>query len=287
MGVLQEVLGAAGMGHNNPRQKIQYHLAVRSQFPVPGRGQATAQGGGQSRSPLEKNPVQPASLRRHHLYATPVSRRSLMLAGRGKQALQEGQAWQSKEEMEAAIENATQQTAQDLHMLLDQAQGPSPSAGPLATPLGKENMAAPAGSGDTKKRAAAGAAPLSMLALQGTEGGAQMTPAPEAARFAAGGAGDLDSLETRIWAHVKHVCSPSHKGRISTLVKANGGGRPPTSTPLPPAGTKRNPFDDSSNATARRLAQAGWGVASSSSSRASSESGRNLASARSASSVGH
>lgn len=69
--------------------------------------------------------------------------------------------------MEAAIENATQQTAQDLHMLLDQAQGPSPSAGPLATPLGKENMAAPAGSGDTKKRAAAGAAPLSMLALQG------------------------------------------------------------------------------------------------------------------------
>ena len=30
------------------------------------------------------------------MYATPVSRRSLLLAGRGKQALQEGQAWQSK-----------------------------------------------------------------------------------------------------------------------------------------------------------------------------------------------
>lgn len=114
------------MGHNNPRQKIQYHLrlkqeleemrhecmlllrerfhleqcvrylAVRSQFPVPGKGKSVAQGGADSRSPLEKNPVQPASLRRHHLYATPVSRRSLMLAGRGKQALQEGQAWQSK-----------------------------------------------------------------------------------------------------------------------------------------------------------------------------------------------
>lgn len=123
---MQEVLGTSGMGHNNPRQKIQYHLrlkqeleemrhecmlllrerfhleqcvrylAVRSRFPVPGKGQATAQGGADSRSPLEKNPVQPASLRRHHLYATPVSRRSLMLAGRGKQALQEGQAWQSK-----------------------------------------------------------------------------------------------------------------------------------------------------------------------------------------------
>ena len=46
-----------------------------------------------------------------------------------------------------------------------------------------------------------------------------MTPAPDAARFAAGGAGDVDSLEARIWAHVKHVCSPSHKGRVSTLVK--------------------------------------------------------------------
>ena len=114
------------MGHNNPRQKIQYHLrlkqeleemrhecmlllrerfhleqcvrylAVRSQFPVPTRALPGAQGGADSRSPLEKNPLQPASLRRHHLYATPVSRRSLMLAGRGKQALLEGQAWQSK-----------------------------------------------------------------------------------------------------------------------------------------------------------------------------------------------
>lgn len=46
-----------------------------------------------------------------------------------------------------------------------------------------------------------------------------MTPAPDAARFAAGGVGDVDSLESRIWAHVKHVCSPSHKGRVSTLVK--------------------------------------------------------------------
>ena len=46
-----------------------------------------------------------------------------------------------------------------------------------------------------------------------------MTPAPDAARFAAGGAGDVDSLESRIWAHVQHICSPSHKGRVSTLVK--------------------------------------------------------------------
>lgn len=69
--------------------------------------------------------------------------------------------------MEAAIETATQQTAQDLHMLLDQAQGPSPSAGPHATPLGKENMVAPAVVWGKRMRAAAGAAPLSMLALQG------------------------------------------------------------------------------------------------------------------------
>ena len=55
----------------------------------------------------------------------------------------------------------------------------------------------------------------------GVDGNAMMTPAPDAARFAGGGGGsaDLDSLESRIWAHVKHVCSPSHKGRVSTLVK--------------------------------------------------------------------
>ena len=46
-----------------------------------------------------------------------------------------------------------------------------------------------------------------------------MTPAPDAARFAGGSGGDLDSLESRIWAHVHHVCSPSRKGRVSSLVK--------------------------------------------------------------------
>ena len=70
------------------------YLAVRSNFPVPGMGLNTA--GVLERSPLEKQPVQPASLRKVPLYATPISRRNLMMAGRGKQALQEGQAWQSK-----------------------------------------------------------------------------------------------------------------------------------------------------------------------------------------------
>lgn len=73
------------------------YLAVRSNFPLPGHGPNTASG--LERSPLEKQPLQPASLRKVPLYATPVSRRSLMLAGRGKQALQEGQAWQSKVDM--------------------------------------------------------------------------------------------------------------------------------------------------------------------------------------------
>ena len=58
-----------------------------------------------------------------------------------------------------------------------------------------------------------------VCAAGSVEGGRMMTPAPEAARFAAGGAGDLDSLESRIWAHVHHVCSPSRKNRVSTLVK--------------------------------------------------------------------
>lgn len=48
-----------------------------------------------------------------------------------------------------------------------------------------------------------------------------MTPAPDAARFAGAGKGNLDSLESRIWAQVQQVCSPSRKGRLSTLVKVN------------------------------------------------------------------
>ena len=46
--------------------------------------------------------------------------------------------------MEAAIESAAQQTAQDLHKLLDEAKPSHPPADPLANPLGKENMATPA-----------------------------------------------------------------------------------------------------------------------------------------------
>lgn len=30
--MVQEVLGAAGMGHNNPRQKIQYHLRLKQEL---------------------------------------------------------------------------------------------------------------------------------------------------------------------------------------------------------------------------------------------------------------
>lgn len=46
--------------------------------------------------------------------------------------------------MEAAIESAAQQTAQDLHLLLDEAKPSHPPADPTPTPLGKENMATPA-----------------------------------------------------------------------------------------------------------------------------------------------
>lgn len=31
-GDVQEVLGTAGMGHNNPRQKIQYHLRLKQEL---------------------------------------------------------------------------------------------------------------------------------------------------------------------------------------------------------------------------------------------------------------
>ena len=70
--------------------------------------------------------------------------------------------------MEQAIENATHQTTQDLHLLLDEAHASGPSADPHATPLGKENMATPAGGLDRKNnRAATGAVLLSTTVLQG------------------------------------------------------------------------------------------------------------------------
>lgn len=66
----------------------------------------------------------------------------------------------------------------------------------------------------------------------------------------------------------------------SLCVQANGSGRPPSGTPLPPTASKRDPLEDNSSTTARKLPQSGLGAASSSS-RASSDSGRALASARS------
>lgn len=70
--------------------------------------------------------------------------------------------------MEQAIEHATQQTVQDLHLLLDEAHPPGPSADPHTTPLGKENLATPAGGMDRKiNRGATGAGHLGATALQG------------------------------------------------------------------------------------------------------------------------
>ncbi len=53
--------------------------------------------GGQTRSPLEKMPIQPKSMVQHPAYMTPVGRRSLALAGRGRRAAEDGgPIWQPK-----------------------------------------------------------------------------------------------------------------------------------------------------------------------------------------------
>ena len=53
--------------------------------------------GGQTRSPLEKMPIQPRSMVQHPAYMTPVGRRSLALAGRGRRAAEDGgPIWQPK-----------------------------------------------------------------------------------------------------------------------------------------------------------------------------------------------
>ena len=65
--------------------------------------------------------------------------------------------------MEAAIENAAQQTAQDLHLLLDQANPSRPPLAPQQQPPGKENRAPPAaGQGKKTVKVPLGSASLSL-----------------------------------------------------------------------------------------------------------------------------
>ena len=52
--------------------------------------------GGSARSPLEKNPVQPASLTQHPSLSTPLGRSTAMRAGRSTMAAQLGTSGQSK-----------------------------------------------------------------------------------------------------------------------------------------------------------------------------------------------
>lgn len=71
--------------------------------------------------------------------------------------------------MEAAIENAAQQTAQDLHLLLDQGRPSHLPAGSHPDSLGKENMVTPAaGSGMKSSRSALSAAQPSTSSAQGS-----------------------------------------------------------------------------------------------------------------------
>jgi hypothetical protein len=99
------------------------------------------------------------------------------------------------------------------------------------------------------------------------------------------GIDDID-LDLEVFCVILHLSIGRSNVSWHMRIQANGSGRPPSSTPLPPTASKRNPFDDSSNATARRLPQSGVGAASTSSS-VFSDSGRELASSRSSSSLGH
>ena len=72
----------------NPR-----YLAAKTTIPQ----HAAQDFGGQTRSPLEKMPIQPKSMVQHPAYMTPVGRRSLALAGRGRRAAEDGgPTWQPK-----------------------------------------------------------------------------------------------------------------------------------------------------------------------------------------------
>ncbi|KAK9786894.1 hypothetical protein WJX73_007699 [Symbiochloris irregularis] len=136
---VQDLVSTTDLGHGNAKQKIQYHLrlkqeleelrhqcllALREKFQLEQcirylavrLGVMSSQAeepdyGGSTRSPLEKNPVQPASLARHPSLSTPLGRSSAMRAGRSVMAAQLGTSGQSKDEIVAAINSAVCQSA--------------------------------------------------------------------------------------------------------------------------------------------------------------------------------
>ncbi|KAK9830175.1 hypothetical protein WJX72_010143 [[Myrmecia] bisecta] len=227
---IKELTNTSGLGHNNSKQKIQYHLRLKQELEemrhecmlllrerfnleqcvrylavrasLPFQQEAQAEFAALGRSPLEKNPLQPSSLMKHHLFATPISRRSMMLAGRGRRAAEEGSGttWQSKADIQAAIESAVTHTAESLQDILDEANG-------AFRDVGKEN---------TRHTPPKGEPGL-------TDQEDMYTPAPGAAGCG-DGRPDEAGVEARIVARIAQICSPGRKTRTSRLMQAAGKG---------------------------------------------------------------
>lgn len=68
------------------------YLAVRARLPLNRFGLPMVA----RVSPDEQTPLQPTSLMQHPRYLTPVSRRTMIMAGRGRSSTEGSTAWQSK-----------------------------------------------------------------------------------------------------------------------------------------------------------------------------------------------
>ncbi len=141
---LQELTDSGVLGHNNPKQKIQYHLrlkqeleelrnectvllrerfhleqcirylSVRADLPIDQRTAvelAELQAG-----------IPAASLSKHAMFATNMGRKSAALAGRGRVASEEqqGTAYRSKGELQAAIADAVHATHENVRALTEE-----------------------------------------------------------------------------------------------------------------------------------------------------------------------
>ncbi|WIA20953.1 hypothetical protein OEZ85_005292 [Tetradesmus obliquus] len=136
---LKEMLGTGtnGLGHSNPRQKIQYHLKLKQELEEL-RHEATvllrerfhlqqcirylaarsndplaADKGSMGGSKALAAKLQPASLAGNVLYTSPLSARSMSLSGRGKLA-DKGTVYTTREGFEEAISSVQRSTVDEM-----------------------------------------------------------------------------------------------------------------------------------------------------------------------------
>ena len=238
---LRELLAtgsASGLGHANPRQKIQYHLKLKQELEelrhectlllrekfsleqcvrylavrarVPLALEANASGTGE-RGALEK--VQPGSLAPSVLFSTPLAQRSMRLSGRGRGA-EDGTVYGSggKEAFEAGADAARRRTAEELQRWANAGGGEGGSGGGVGDDTHHYTHDQPGAAAGTPPRGGSASKARRSSAGGGHADGAADafgTPGAPPSGGGGGAAAAGATVEARILAKVVQVVSPA------------------------------------------------------------------------------